>query len=313
MFTKRKEIVIGDTYLFDVLNETNLAPLTSLVTVIKKVKRNKYIVLSVNNGDIFEIDSKFLTPFVNPETASVVRCHYGTTEFTQSDLEFFDYVDSNINMIAELINSIEKTTKEANEAFNIIRLGKLVNQKMREKVKKYVDISNYKETIAVMSNIKNRLNEIPIKNESMVKAELPKEFTNNFDSIVAKYNSGEITLEEFITKGKTIILNYYPTNLLLNNDDDEMSEEILGNLISNILNKTMGTNSISFIIGIDNNDEMDITILDSDDITNVGFDDMFTVLEDSLSRLFSLTSHSNYIPKYRFNVLTVCKKGEYNG
>lgn len=313
MFTKRKEIVIGDTYLFDVLNETNLAPLTSLVTVIKKVKRNKYIVLSVNNGDIFEIDSKFLTPFVNPETASVVRCHYGTTEFTQSDLEFFDYVDSNINMIAELINSIEKTVKETNDAFNIIKLGKLVNQKMREKVKKYVDISNYKETIAIMSNIKNRLNEIPIKNESMVKAELPKEFTNNFDSIVAKYNSGEITLEEFITKGKTIILNYYPTNLLLNNDDDEMSEEILGNLISNILNKTMGTNSISFIIGIDNNDEMDITVLDSDDITNVGFDDMFTVLEDSLSKLFSLTSHSNYIPKYRFNVLTVCKKGEYNG
>ena len=86
MFTKRKGIVIGETYLFDVLNETNMASAVSLVTVVKKTGFRKYTVISVNNGYVFETKSKYLTPYTDPEKATVIRCQYGTTEFDNTDI-----------------------------------------------------------------------------------------------------------------------------------------------------------------------------------------------------------------------------------
>ena len=68
MFTKRKGIVIGETYLFDVLNETNMANSTSLVTVVKKEKADTYVVVSVNCGDIFRTKG-------DSSDSTYERCH----------------------------------------------------------------------------------------------------------------------------------------------------------------------------------------------------------------------------------------------
>lgn len=53
MFNK-KRIIIGETYLFDVLNETDMANVATLVTVVKKVGHDEYAVISVNNNSVFK-------------------------------------------------------------------------------------------------------------------------------------------------------------------------------------------------------------------------------------------------------------------
>ena len=63
MFNKKK-IIIGETYLFDVLNETDMANIATLVTVVKKVGHDEYAVISVNNNSVFKTKSKYLTPYV---------------------------------------------------------------------------------------------------------------------------------------------------------------------------------------------------------------------------------------------------------
>ena len=102
-----KKIIIGETYLFDVLNETNKAETTTLVTVVKKVKLNKYVVISVNNGDVFITKAKYLTPFVDPEKATVIRCQYGTTEFTQKDARYFNIVNNIFELFEDILNNME--------------------------------------------------------------------------------------------------------------------------------------------------------------------------------------------------------------
>ena len=56
----RKKIVIGKNYLYDVMNETDMADAATLVTVIRKKKKNKYMVMAVNNFKVFETDACFL-------------------------------------------------------------------------------------------------------------------------------------------------------------------------------------------------------------------------------------------------------------
>ena len=82
----RKKIVIGKNYLYDVMNETDMADAATLVTVIRKKKKNKYMVMAVNNFKVFETDACFLYPYTNPKEASVIRCQYGTVEFSKNDI-----------------------------------------------------------------------------------------------------------------------------------------------------------------------------------------------------------------------------------
>ena len=165
MFEKRKPIYAGVTYIFDALNESNMAASTSVVTTIKKAKKKHYwVVLSVNNGDIFECHESLLTEFVRYDDVNdIVRCHYGTTEFDFGDVAFFDIITEGLDMMSENIE--DKKFKELNEEVKA-SVGKL-----RDKIKKYAEISHYKHMITTISNIKHNIDKFYEKEKSKTSQE----------------------------------------------------------------------------------------------------------------------------------------------
>lgn len=151
MFEKRKPIYAGVTYIFDALNESNMAASTSVVTTIKKAKKKHYwVVLSVNNGDIFECHENLLTEFVRYDDVNdIVRCHYGTTEFDITDVSFFDIITEGLDMMAENIE--DEKFRALNEEV------KAYAAQLRDKIKKYAEISHYTHMIITISNIKHNI------------------------------------------------------------------------------------------------------------------------------------------------------------
>jgi hypothetical protein len=192
MFEKRKPIYAGVTYIFDALNESNMAASTSVVTTIKKAKKKHYwIVLSVNNGDIFECHENLLTEFVKyDDVNNIIRCHYGTTEFDIGDVAFFDIVTEGLDMMSESIK--DEKFKELNEKV------KAYAAQLRDKIKKYAEISNYKYMLTTISNIKNSIDKFYEKEKS--KTSIEKEaliealVKATGESIIEKEENGD---EEF--------------------------------------------------------------------------------------------------------------------
>lgn len=165
MFEKRKPIYAGVTYIFDALNESNMAASTSVVTTIKKAKKKHYwIVLSVNNGDIFECHENLLTEFVKYDDVNdIIRCQYGTTEFNITDVAFFDIVTKGLDMLSESIENEE--FKELNEKV------KTHATQLRDKIKKYAEISHHKHMITTISNIKHNIDKFYEKEKSKTSQE----------------------------------------------------------------------------------------------------------------------------------------------
>lgn len=165
MFEKRKPIYAGVTYIFDALNESNMAVSTSVVTTIKKAKKKHYwVVLSVNNGDIFECHENLLTELVRYDDVNdIVRCHYGTTEFDVGDVAFFDIVTEGLDMMSKNIE--DKEFKELNEKV------KAYATQLRDKIKKYAEISHYKHMITTISNIKHNIDKFHEKEKSKTSQE----------------------------------------------------------------------------------------------------------------------------------------------
>ena len=96
MFNRRKPVYANVTYIFDALNESNLANSTSVVTTIKKgKKKGTWIVVSVNNGDIFECPEDLLTEFVEYDKVNdIIRCQYGATDINASDVAYASLIVS---------------------------------------------------------------------------------------------------------------------------------------------------------------------------------------------------------------------------
>jgi hypothetical protein len=165
MFEKRKPIYAGVTYIFDALNESNMAASTSVVTTIKKAKKKHYwIVLSVNNGDIFECHENLLTEFVKYDDVNdIIRCQYGTTDFDIGDVAFFDIITEGLDMMSESIE--DEKFKELNKEV------KAYADKLRDKIKKYAEISHYKHMITTIGNIKNNIDKFYEKEKSKTSQE----------------------------------------------------------------------------------------------------------------------------------------------
>ena len=165
MFEKRKPIYAGVTYIFDALNESNMAASTSVVTTIKKAKKkHHWIVLSVNNGDIFECHENLLTEFVRYDDVNdIIRCQYGTTEFDVADVAFFDIITEGLDMMSENIE--DKRFKELNEEV------KAYAAQLRDKIKKYAEISHYKYMLTTISNIKHNIDKFNEKEKSKTSQE----------------------------------------------------------------------------------------------------------------------------------------------
>ena len=311
-----KKIIIGETYLFDVLNETNKAETTTLVTVVKKVKLNKYVVISVNNGDIFITKAKYLTPYVNPEKATVIRCQYGTTEFTQKDARFFNIVNNIFELFEDILNNMELENSLSKD--NISELVKDFNEvkewgkEVGDKVQKYANISDYKEIIHTLAKIKTTSNECTIKptdKQELVNKPIENDefFDKHFNDLVMKYLSNNIEFDEFSEQVIDNIKKYYPLEQLKN--EGKVSVSQIDDITDEIIHSLIQTKTIGFVIGIDDSDNFHvktICLVEDSDITEELYD-----LRDFVFEIYpELKSKDSIIPKYRFSVIAVPKRGD---
>lgn len=310
----RKKIVIGETYIFDVLNETNMANLASLVTVVKKTKHNKYAVISVNNGYVFETKAKYLTPYVDPEKATIVRCQYGTTDFSRFDINYFDLVNSTLEIFEGALkdNTDECSIQMIKDFAEIKEWGNCI----KDKIQRYVDISDYKDSMKILGyaykDLKNKIDSMQSTAEEEPSPLLEKpieqgEFRKYFDTLVSDYSNGVISLDDFLTVGMEIIKDNYPKNYLINHG--AISNDEIDYVISNILSDIRSSNSIGFIIGMDDNDNWHIkTVYFTED------SDALQMINDFKNFVYNiypeLEKNGKCNPKYRFNVIAVRKRGD---
>lgn len=310
MFGKKK-IIIGETYIYDALNETNMAVMTTLVTVIKKVKRNTYAVVSVNNGNVFNTHAKYLTPYVNPETAAVIRCHYGTTEFDESDIEYFDVVDLFIDSLVKALKDSNIPIPESTE------LLKELTDIERDKIMQYVGISKYKQCVSLLCNAYNKFKNIPdIKNGvySEVEAEniFGKKFKESFDIVVRDYLDGKIDETKFIDYAIDVIEMTLSDNSLINKSNIPINRDDAATFCTNMINNVCNQNVIAFAIIKDELDDKFMIEVFADN----GDKD---VISNSAQRFIKkayprLDECYEYIPKYRVNIINVPRRiGDYNG
>ena len=283
MFNKRKPIVIGETYIFDALNESNLASGTSLVTVIKKTGRHTYSVISVNNGYVFECPEVLLTPYIDPEKAYVIRCKYGETEFNHFDVEYFDKVPfSFIDQLKEMTVKMEGMS----EFTTVLDMAKELTEGLKNKVKKYAHISEHKYNLKISGNpftkakqvIKenvpdfmlpptakqvaspypngnNRFKNVPPPTDDYIftngnKAMLGEEFRQKFDAALGGYVNGQHDVDDFVTIATHIIQTCYPKSFLKMSDRVLINRARITDTVSTLmLEKEEG--SIMFFISID--------------------------------------------------------------
>lgn len=310
----RKKIVIGETYLFDVLSETNMANLVSLVTVVKKTKHNKYAVVSVNNGYVFETKAKYLTPYVDPEKATIVRCQYGTTDFDRVDVNYFDLVSSTLEIFEGALkdNTDECSVQMIKDFAEIRELG----NNLKDKIQRYINISDYKDSMEILGcaykNLKDKIDSMQSVAEEEPNPLLEKpieqgNFRKYFDTLVSDYSNGVISLDDFLTVGMEIIKDNYPKNYLINHG--VISNDEIDYVISNILSDIHISNSIGFIIGMDDNDNWHLkTVYFTED------SDVLQMLNDFKNFIYNiypeLEKNGKCNPKYRFNVIAVRKRGD---
>lgn len=313
-----KKIIIGETYLFDVLNETNKAETTTLVTVVKKVKFNKYVVVSVNNGDVFITKAKYLTPYVDPEKATVIRCQYGTTDFTQKDARYFNLINNVFELFEDILNNMKLENSLSKD--NISELTKDFNEvkewgkEVGDKVQKYANISDYKEIIHTLAKIKTTSNDCTIKPSDTDKQELVNKpiendefFDKHFNDLVMKYLSNNIEFDEFSEQVIDNIKKYYPLEQLKN--EGKVSVSQIDDITDEIIHSLIQTKTIGFVIGIDDSDNFHIKticLVEDSDITEELYD-----LRDFVFEIYpELKSKDYIIPKYRFSVIAVPKRGD---
>lgn len=307
----RKKIVIGETYIYDALNETNMAVMTTLVTVIKKIKRNTYAVVSVNNGNVFNTHAKYLTPYVNPETAAVVRCHYGTTEFDESDIEYFDVVDL-------FIDSLVKSLKDSNiPTLESMELLKQLTDIERDKVMQYVGISKYKQCFSLLCNAYNKFKDTPnIKNgvysESEAENIFGKKFKESFDIVVRDYLNGEIDETKFIDYAIDVIEMTFSDSSLINKNNISISRDDAATFCTNMINNVCNQNVIAFAIIKDElDDEFMIEVFADNGDRDVISNSAQRFIKKAYPRLDKCYE---YIPKYRVNIINVPRRiGDFNG
>lgn len=300
MFGKRKAIVIGETYIFDALNETNMGVTTSLVTVIKKAKkRNQYTVLSVNNGDIFDTPAKFLTPYVDPKNAAIVRCHYGTTEFLPSDILILDMLSDLVNIIIN-IQTRDEEKKIIDMDFATL---KILIKKTRDKIEKYVTISKYCKTLISTANLYESLNieEINFDNKDKDNA-IECSFKDSFDSIVDKYVDGEIDQDDFIDEAINVIKKKYPLPALKIGTPTTIDSYGIESLVMSIYEKILD-NHIVFVVSKTQYDDIVVDLLMDENTT----DDQ---IRDFIQDIYSdyKKDDDTYIADFNMGIISVEKR-----
>lgn len=316
MFTKRKGIVIGETYLFDVLNETNMASAVSLVTVVKKTGFRKYTVISVNNGYVFETKAKYLTPYTDPEKASVIRCQYGTTEFDDADMIRLALVRNLLGVCSKYFNN----DPDNNELVEAINDARGIVEFLETKIQQYVNISNYKDIIKIMSQFNNEYKNIVSESDSLQsllnKSDKDEDeiklnrildesgFKEYFDNIVDDYLNNNMDFESFISQAKDIIYDKYPIELLENCDKNPFVNTNIDSILADIVGQSYKNNSIAFVITVDKNNKIGVEEFYHEEDSD--FMDIFNSLRKYIHNIYpKLDMDELFVPEYRFNVISV--------
>lgn len=245
----RKKIVVGKNYLYDVMNETDMADVATLVTVIRKKKKNKYMVMSVNNFKIFETDACFLYPYTNPKEASVIRCQYGTIEFSKDDITTLQEAIDIGNITIDILkinpdhtnNVIQETITKITTA-----IDKFID--LQKKILPYAQITEYKNLVNDIH--KTKLNVSKLRN--VVKKDKFKEFQNKFEEVVAKYVNKDISVDDFVCNACSVFSYSFPLEVLYNKNEVSFSKNYLLQRIYEII-EDLDNGYITFIIGIDKN------------------------------------------------------------
>lgn len=237
---KKVKVTIGETYIYDVLGETNISDVTTVV-VKEKVKRHKYLVIG-NTGKVFVCEDKYLTPPLKDVDTLVTRVTNNYTEFNESDhwalrkaidiLKIIDgptssdetLFDKQIGSVAMMLSildtkliSVLRNNKERtmNEILSNVQETKLRNDLdgLEDKIKQLTDIVNNTSTsIARITEFK--------KNFSKFLNSLVKNSDNDFNEIVRKI--------------KLYLLENYPIYVLLNGNDEKCTDKTREGMINSV-------------------------------------------------------------------------------
>lgn len=299
LFEKRKPIYAGVTYIFDALNESNMAASTSVVTTIKKSKKKKHwIVLSVNSGDIFECHENLLTEFVEYDKVNdIIRCQYGTTEFNMADVAIFDIITKGLDMMTAKIDDEE--FKKLNEQIKEYSIN------LKKKIKKYAEISEYKYMIKSIGSIKkekksNSKEENDVEAIEEIKDVLEESgFYEKFDEEVNRYMYTDEDIKEFIDNSIDLLESYFPKEAMMPSRKElkNITEEDI-KCLCNSVTKALFANNIVFLVGVVDDKQKAICMCKSDDAY---------MMADFISTCYNdwNTDSNSYYSEYRIVMLTV--------
>ena len=289
---KKVKVTIGQTYIYDVLGETNISDVTTVV-VKEKVKRqrHKYLVIG-NTGKVFVCEDKYLTPPLKDVHTLVTRVTNSYTEFDESDhwvlrkaidlLKTID--DEQINSIAmrlsildaKLISVLRNNKKRTmNDILTNIHETKLRNDLdgLEDKIKQLTDIMNNTST-----NIERAKN-AHIERASGI-TEFKKNFSKFLDSLTKK---GDNDFNEIVRKIKMYILENYPVSILLN-IGDRCTDRTREGMIDSIKDE-LDHGMTCFLVYID--EDIDHLTIDECLRVKVFTDEEEDEVEDFINSIFS--------------------------
>ena len=301
----RKKIVIGKNYLYDVMNETDMADVATLVTVISKKKKNKYMVMAVNNFKVFETDACFLYPYTNPKEASVIRCQYGTVEFSKNDIITLQEAVTVCNFAIEVLNTNPdcKISDLVPEDLRIKSIAKMIDSKnnfidLQKKLLPYAQITEYKNMIKNIHD--NKLDVSKIRNKAQ--KDRFKEFQIKFEEVVAKYASKDISVNDFVCNACSVFSYSFPLEALYNKNKVSFNKNYLLQRVNEII-EDFDNGYIVFIIGIDKNG-ITVKPIYRDDFNN--FEDLVDFFNCLYPNIFEdEEGYEKIKPTYVFEVIRV--------
>lgn len=248
---KKVKVTIGQTYIYDVLGETNISDVTTVI-VKEKVKRHKYLVIG-NTGKVFVCEDKYLTPPLKDVDTLVTRVTNNYTEFNESDhwalrkaidiLKIIDgptssdetLFDKQIGSVAMMLSildakliSVLRNNKERtmNEILSNVQETKLRNDLdgLEDKIKQLTDIMN--NTSTNIARAKNA----HIETRPGI-SEFKKNFSKFLDSLV---KNSDNDFNEIVRKIKLYLLENYPIYVLLNGNDERCTDKTREGMINSV-------------------------------------------------------------------------------
>lgn len=297
---KKVKVTIGQTYIYDVLGETNISDVTTVV-VKEKVKRHKYLVIG-NTGKVFVCEDKYLTPPLKDVDTLVTRVTNNYTEFnesdhwalrkaidilktidgpTSSDETLFDKQIGSVAMMLSILDakliSVLRNNKERtmNEILSNVQETKLRNDLdgLEDKIKQLTDIMN--NTSTKIERAKNA----HIERASGI-TEFKKNFSKFLDSLTKK---GDNDFNEIVIKIKMYILENYPVSILLN-IGDRCTDRTREGMIDSIKDE-LDHGMTCFLVYID--EDIDHLTIDECLSIKVFTDEEEDEVEDFINSIFS--------------------------